>query len=95
MPDIDLEEILHGTKPVTMQQLAGFWKTGEFHEEHYLVATIKKYLRTEEQRKLMFEHGFSIEDMLNGRVEGVEADALVDPIFAEWNAKLGHHAFGF
>ncbi len=91
---VDLEEILHGN--ATLAHVSAFFKAGgEFHQETYLVQVIKKHLRTEDQRKLMFEHDFTIEDMLNGRVEGEEADAEVDPIFADWNAKLGHHAFGF
>lgn len=93
-PQIDLEELLHGNP--SWDKVSEFWKLGEFHEEHYLVAAIKKHLRTDEQRKALAEADISIEDMLNGRYTGgPEIGALVDGVFKAWNEKLGHKAFGF
>jgi hypothetical protein len=92
-PQIDLEELLHGNP--SWDKVSEFWKDGEFHEEHYLVAAIKKHLRTDEQRKALAEADISIEDMLNGRVANEAAMFVIDNIFNEWNAKLGHKAFGF
>ena len=65
------------------------------HEECYLVAAIKKHLRTPEHREVMYKFDFSIEDMLNGRVEE-DSDDIVearDKIFDDWNKTLGFDFF--
>jgi hypothetical protein len=92
---IDLDDLLyHGpSNPPTWAQVVEFFRDGEFHEEHYLVAAIKKHLLTEEQREWMHER-ISIEDMLNGRTDGAYERDVVR-IFEEWNTKLGFHHFGF
>lgn len=64
-------------------------------EEEYVVPLIKKYLRTPEQRATMNELDISIEDMLNGRVEGEAAQAFVAETFTAWNAKIGYKQFGY
>lgn len=61
------------------------------YEEEYLVAAIKKYLRTPEQKALIEAKDSSIEDMLNGRVEN---DDWTDGMFQAWNAALGWKEFG-
>jgi hypothetical protein len=48
---IELDELLTGNP--TWEQVADFWKNGEFYEEHYLVEAIKKHLRTPEHRQMM------------------------------------------
>lgn len=89
---IDLDELLNGEP--TWEQVVEFWKEdGDFCEEKYLVQAIKKHLRTEDQRKRMFDLDISIEEMLNGRYPMDKFD-LVDAIYAEWNKKLGFQAFG-
>jgi len=62
-------------------------------EEEYVVPLIKKYLRTGEQREMLSDVDYSIEDCLNGRVEGEAQQAFVNAMFAEWNAKLGYKHF--
>ena len=89
---IDLDGLLFGNP--RWEEVVEFWKDdGEFCEERYLVDAIKKHLRTEDQRRRMFNLDVSIEDMLNGRYTGDKSDA-VRAIFDEWNAKLGFKAFG-
>ena len=87
---IELDELLTG-KP-SWEQVADFFENGEFCEEHYLVEAIEKWLLTEDQRKLMFDHRLTIEKMLNGRY--AEAEPIVYAIYAEWNEKLGTKHFG-
>lgn len=88
---ICLDELLTG-KP-TWAQVVEFWKEGEFFEEKYTVEAIKKFLRTEEDRKIMYEFDFSIEEMLNGRIYPNQ-DKAVHDMFKRWNEKLGFKAFG-
>jgi hypothetical protein len=74
------------------ETLADF-KNG-FDDESYLVAAIKKHLRTSAQKIWLDDHDISIEDLLNGRVEGDLMNEVRD-IFDDWNKKLGFHSFGF
>lgn len=93
---IELDTLLYDQpKPATWAEVLDFFKNGEFCQEHYLVAAIKKHLRTQEQKQILFDLDFSIEDMLNGRVPGEANGNSVQAIYAEWNAKLGFHHFGF
>jgi hypothetical protein len=86
---LDLDALLFPATPPAWADVVEFFRDGEFCDEPYLVQAIEKYLLTEEQRKLMFDHKLSIEKMLNGRVEGEEAQKAEEAIYAEWNAKLG------
>lgn len=88
---IDLEDLLHGVP--TSAQVKEFFREGEFHEESYLVAAIKKWLLTPDQAKTLYENKVSVEDLLNGRVENDQLD--VAAIFAAWNTSLGFHHFGY
>lgn len=65
----------------------------EFDREEYLVDSIRRNLLTEEQRKVMFDHNFTIEDMLNGRIAGDERREAAAEIFDAWNAELGQECF--
>lgn len=72
----------------------------EFHlweqaDEEYVVPLIKKYLRTEAQKKEMNDFDITIEDMLNGRVAGEDAQKFVATTFMLWNARLGYKHFGY
>jgi hypothetical protein len=88
----DLDGLLCGKLP--WEQVQKFFLEGEFHDEHYLVTAIRKFLLTPEQKALMAKHDMSIEDMLNGRTNGRQSQ-VVTRIYHEWNAKLGFHDFGF
>lgn len=55
-------------------------------DEGDVVAFIKRHLLSEEHRHLMFIRNVSIEDVLNGRVEGDQS--IYDVLFLDWNAKL-------
>lgn len=57
------------------------------------VGVIKRHLLTAEQWRKMSARTLSIEDLLNGRVEGDQG--IYDEVFGEWNAKLGRKLFGF
>lgn len=71
------------------------WHLWDYNgEEEYVVPLIKKYLRTGEQREMLADIDCSIEDCLNGRVEGEVQQAFVAAMFADWNAKLGYKHFG-
>jgi len=61
--------------------------------EEYTVAAIKQHLLSEEHRKLLYDRKLSIEDLLNGRVEGDQT--IYETIFADWNTKLGWKEFGW
>jgi hypothetical protein len=88
---IDLDQLLYGT--TTWEQVADFFKRGEFHEEHYLVDAIKKHLLTPFQLQRLRSLELSIEDVLNGRFHGTSE--AVARIMEEWNAKLGFRSFHF
>lgn len=90
---IDLDELLNGTP--TPEEVKDFFINEEFDEEHYLVAAIKKHLRSEEDREGLYHRDISIEDCLNGRVAGEEPQLFVDQMFGRWNEKLGHKVFGY
>ena len=68
---------------------------GYGERESYLVAAIRQHLITEEQRRELFNRNVTIEDMLNGRVEGEDAEEFTGRLYADWNAKLGWHEFGY
>ena len=61
-------------------------------EEATLIQVIHHFLRTEEQRHLLFDLDMSLEALLNGRYTG-EQEAQVYAIFDEWNKKLGTICF--
>jgi hypothetical protein len=62
-------------------------------EEEYVVPLIKKYLRTPEHKSMLDQLDITIEDMLNGRVEGAEKQEFTDALFAVWNQTLGYPHF--
>jgi len=88
---IELDQFLYGE--ATEEEIRDFWENGEFNGEQYLVAAIKKYLRDDEDKQIMFDLDLSIEDMMNGRYTGDQSDA-VHAMYAKWNEKVGHHHFG-
>jgi len=90
-PEIELDYLLSGNP--SWEQVAEFFKLGEFDEENYLVAAIKKHLRTPEQKKILEDLDLSIEDCLNGRYGG-DKEPAVDAIYTAWNEKLGFQSFG-
>jgi Trp operon repressor len=61
--------------------------------EEHTVRIIKQHLLTPDQRAKLAARFISIEDLLNGRVEGDQG--IYDEIFSVWNAKLGRRMFGF
>jgi len=87
---IDLDTLLHGEP--TWASVLAFWKDGECHEEQYKAAAIKKYLRTEEDRKLLYERDLSIEDCLNGRYP-ITQERKIRKMKKAWNKKLGLKGF--
>lgn len=76
------------------QEVLDDFKEG-FDKEEYLVAAIKRYLRTPEQKAMLDARDISIEDVLNGRIEGEDQDDIYNALFNDWNAKLGFRGFGF
>lgn len=96
MREIDEAYILWA-KTLTPEELAYVFSDKFcFDDEPNLVMAIKKHLRTEEQRKLMYEHDLSIEDMLNGRViVSSPAYEAQRQILKDWNAKIGHSYFQY
>ena len=89
---IDLDELLYGN-PV-WNDVVAFFKDGEFHEEHYEVAAIKRHLRTANHKIALDAADLSIEDCLNGRVPG-HLELVVQAMFGHWNAKLGFKRYGY
>ena len=45
------------------------------------------------QKSMLDQLDISIEDMLNGRVEGAEKQEFVHAVFNVWNQKLGYQHF--
>lgn len=90
-PQIDLDELLNGNP--TCEQVAEFFRVGEFHEEHYAVEAIDRWLVTNEEREEMNRLNLRIEDMLNGRVTGYESRLLAAELFHDWNVRLGFQYF--
>lgn len=80
----------------TMRQLAIvlLGEGGALDREEYTVELIKRYLMPEALWALFAERHISIEDVLNGRVEGDDQQQLYDHIFHVWNSQLGRRAFG-
>ena len=76
------------------QEVLNDFKEG-FDKEEYLVAAIKRYLRTPEQKAMLDARDISIEDVLNGRIVGADQDDIYNTLFEDWNAKLGFRGFGF
>jgi hypothetical protein len=62
--------------------------------EEYTVAIIKRHLRTDAQKAWLLTNDISIEDMLDGRVEGDDNMNKTDAMFKEWNTRLGRKMFG-
>jgi len=60
--------------------------------EEQIVRGIKTYLLSKEDRKILFDHNKSIEDLLNGRFAD---DPWVEEMFSRWNEKLGLNHFHF
>lgn len=64
-------------------------------DEHYLVSQIRHVLLTPEQKVKLNQWGISIEDLLNGRVEGRDQDEKYSYFFDAWNNRLGRREFGY
>jgi len=86
---VELEQLLHGH--CTPTEVSEFFRNGEFYEEHYLVAAIKRHLLTDIQKKELAARDISIEDVLNGRTV---YEQFITNLFNEWNQKLGFKSFG-
>jgi hypothetical protein len=86
---ICLDDLLFGNP--TWEQIVEFFKDGEFCGEEYLILGIKKHLRTEEDRKMLFDLDLEISDCLNGRY--AEEEKQVKLMYKRWNDKLGFQSF--
>jgi hypothetical protein len=93
MKTIGLDELLSGHP--SWDQVVDFWINGEFYEERYLIEAIRKYLLTGDQYDELRKRNMSVEDILNGRIEGVENINYKYEIFRQWNRELGIDVFGF
>ncbi|MDP2662042.1 MAG: hypothetical protein Q8R28_15060 [Dehalococcoidia bacterium] len=71
------------------------WNEDGFDSEAQLVEAIRGRLLTEEQRGKLYDWNLSIEDLLNGRVEGNDQDMKYAYFFDAWNAAIGRKVFGF
>jgi hypothetical protein len=88
---IELDELLSGD--VTPSQVSEYFSKGDFDDEEYLVKAIKRHLRDEEDKATLARLDLTIEDCLNGRVNG-EQEPEVLRMYEKWNQKLGFHHFG-
>lgn len=66
-----------------------------YEEEYQLVKFIRQFLLTPEQKAKLEEWNITIEDILNGRIEGDLEGTKYNYFFDAWNEKLGKKAFGF
>lgn len=78
---------------MTPEEIEEF-KEAASQDEHYLVSGIRRWLLTESQRFWLYQRDISIEDILNGRIPGGNPIEVLE-MYADWNAKLGEHYFGF
>jgi hypothetical protein len=63
-----------------------------FNSEASLMQAIRLYLRTPEHKSVLDALDISIEDILNGRVEGGNPPQVKE-ILTSWNYRLGFQAF--
>ena len=89
---IELDQLLSGS--ATKEQVAEFFRHGEFYEESYLVAAIEKYLQTESQRQGIYDRRLSIEKILNGNYAGGHCQ-FVEQLLRQWNDWLGFENFHY
>lgn len=64
-----------------------------YEEEYQLVNFIRRFLLTREQRDKLEEWDITVEDLLNGRIEGDFDGVKYNYFFEVWNAKLDRKAF--
>lgn len=84
---IELDDVLHGSP--TWNEVQRFFADGEeFYEEGFLVAAIKRHLRTDEDKAELAALDVSIEEVLNGRYQFRDSEKIA-AILIKWNAKLG------
>ena len=88
---IEMTELLYGNP--SWENVQDFFKNGDFRENEYLIAAIKKYLLTNEQKQIMSTHNFSIQNMLGGQIPH-ELIPIKTNIYQEWNTKLEVKYFG-
>lgn len=88
---IDLDFLLNGNP--TWEQIVEYFREGDFHEEHYLIQAINRFIIFPSHKTLMSDLGFTIEDMLNGRYTA-DKELAVHKILTDWNNRLGFHHFG-
>ena len=55
---------------------------------------IKKFLRTESQKKWLQEQDITITQLLTGKATIEQSDYAHDNIYPDWNAKVGQKIFG-
>jgi hypothetical protein len=96
------EKVATALKKIKTAQVQPTWTKERWEEtcgygedERYLVNAIRNHLLTEEQRQQLFQRNISIEDILNGRVQGEDSEEFSNRLFSDWNAKLGWREFGF
>lgn len=70
------------------------WHLWENGDEEYVIPLIKSKLRTGAEKSMLDMLDISVEDMLNGRVEGTEKQDFVHALFDMWNQRLGYKHFG-
>ena len=68
---------------------------GGYDSEEYLVKAIRRYPLSPQELAWLYEQDVSVEDMLNGRVEGEARKVWVDATFERWNGLLGAKVFGY
>ena len=57
-------------------------------EESEVVHFLKQHLRTPAQKKILNDFDYSIEDMMNGRIE-IQDISMINAIFDDWNSRMG------
>ena len=63
-----------------------------FDSEEQLVNAIRAHLMSIDQRYQLFELNISVEDILNGRIEGGNPEEVTS-ILTRWNQELGFRCF--
>jgi len=84
---------LEGESPTDDEWRLFFSPYCSHDDDTWKIEGIKKYLRTEEHKKMLYDMDLSLEDILRGRYSG-ESESDVYKIFADWNEKLGFKAYG-
>jgi hypothetical protein len=88
---ISIQDILYSE--LEWNVIANFFKLGQFEDENYYIDAVKKHLLTPEQNKQLIDNQISLWNMLGRKYKDNYRKKIIDKMYDDWNAKLGHKEF--